>query len=106
MTLDELFQEMARRFDRQSFSTATSYYFTLGALPEQKWTVQLGPDGMSHRQGKHSDRADCVLKTSEELFRAMVLGSWMPGAADFMRGRLKTNDIGLLQRFGKSFARP
>jgi long-chain acyl-CoA synthetase len=47
--------------------------------------------------------ADCVLKTSSEIFTKIVRESYMPGPADFMSGAIKSNDVTLLLTFQKIF---
>ena len=49
-------------------------------------------------------RADCVVKTSPEMFRKMVNESYVPSMDEFMNGHIKTNDVGLLMAFQNIFA--
>jgi long-chain acyl-CoA synthetase len=48
--------------------------------------------------------ADCVLKTSAEIFTKIVRDSYTPGPSEFLSGAIKSNDVGLLMTFQKVFA--
>ena len=48
-------------------------------------------------------KADCVLKTTPEIFLKIVKESYTPSVAEFMSGKVKSNDIQLLQTFQKIF---
>jgi len=47
--------------------------------------------------------ADCVLKTSPELFTRIVREAYVPGPADFLSGAFKSNDVALLMTFQRVF---
>jgi len=47
--------------------------------------------------------ADCVLKTSAELFTRIVREGYEPGVPEFMSGQVKSNDVALLQTFTRAF---
>jgi len=47
--------------------------------------------------------ADCVLKTSPDLFARIVREAYVPSPAEFMSGAVKTNNVGLLLEFQKAF---
>jgi len=47
--------------------------------------------------------ADCVLKTSPEIFTRIVREGYQPGVSEFMSGAIKSNDVGLLQTFTQAF---
>jgi putative sterol carrier protein len=89
--LTEAFAKMQQRFKPGVAPKDTTIYFSLGDAPDQKWVMKLGPTACTVSQGK-SDSADVVLKTSEELFLKLITGQWVPGAMDFMRGKIKSND--------------
>ena len=91
--LRAVFGEMEKRFKKGSVPQETAFYFSFGDGPGEKWTLRLGPEKCEVKEGKHVENADCVLKTSPDLFLKMVRGEWTPGAMDFMRGKIKANDI-------------
>lgn len=90
------------RFKPGKISKATTYYLSLGDAADQKWTVKLGPTSCDVAPGK-TDNADCVLKTSADLFIKLCDGSWKPGVVDFMSGKIKTNDLDLLKNLQTAF---
>ena len=45
-----------------------------------------------------------VKKLSEEIFTKIIKESYTPSVAEFMSGKVKSNDIALLQLFQKAFA--
>jgi long-chain acyl-CoA synthetase len=56
------------------------------------------------RPGKPAGgQADCVLKTSPEIFTKIVREAYVPSPADFMSGAVKSNDVALLMTFQKIF---
>ena len=90
------------RFRPGSVDKRTTYYLSLGDEPAEKWTVTLTPTTCEVTAGK-TENADCVLKTPAALFIKMVNGEHRPGPMDFMTGKIKTNDIDLLQRLQRAF---
>lgn len=102
--LVELFDELNRRFVPGRVDTPVSFYFTLGAEPEAKWTVKVSPTLCEVVNGKpDNSTADCVLKTSPEIFTRIVREGYQPGVSEFMSGAIKSNDVGLLQTFTQAF---
>jgi long-chain acyl-CoA synthetase len=81
---------------------AITYYLSLGDAPDEKWTVTVSGQSCELAPGKPAN-ADCVLKTSTELFGKLVAGTWKPGFTDFMTGKIKTSDVEKLQRLQKAF---
>ena len=99
-----LFRELEGRYVKGRVSQSITYYFTLGAENEAKWTLTVSPDGCSARIGKpESSQADCVLKTTPEIFTKIVREAYTPSPMEFMTGLVKSNDISLLQTFQKVF---
>ncbi len=99
-----LFDELPGRFLKGKVDNPVSFYFTLGAEPEAKWTVQVTPTECVVVNGKSdTGTADCVLKTSPELFTRIVREGYEPGVSEFMSGQVKSNDVGLLQTFTRAF---
>ena len=99
-----LFAELETKFDRQAVEKPVSFYFTLGDGANAKWTVSVSKDTCEVKPGKpEGGVADCVLKTSPEIFTKIVRNSYMPSPAEFMSGAIKSNDVGLLMTFQKVF---
>ncbi len=99
-----LFGELQGRFAKGQVDKPVSFYFTLGTDPQAKWTVLVDPTGCDIRQGKpESGTADCVLKTTQEIFEKIVREAYVPGAAEFISGAVKSNDVSLLFTFQKVF---
>jgi long-chain acyl-CoA synthetase len=102
MELSETLEGLKQRFKPGTVARKTTYYLSLGEGEDDKWTVTLTADACELTRGK-TEGADCVLKTSRELFGALVAGTFKPGAMDLMTGKLKTNDPQLLVRLQKAF---
>jgi long-chain acyl-CoA synthetase len=99
-----LFSELERKFDPAAVKNPISFYFTLGGDEMAKWTVFVRREGVEVRRGKpDSGTADCVLKTSPEIFSRIVREAYTPGPAEFMSGAVKSNDISLLMEFQRVF---
>ena len=99
-----LFEDLQGRFVPGAVEKPTSFYFSLGSAADGKWTLAIGPQGASFKPGRPSGgTADCVLKTSVEIFEKIVRESYTPSVAEFMAGKVKSNDIALLQVFQRAF---
>jgi long-chain acyl-CoA synthetase len=99
-----LFSELETRFKPGGVQKPISFYFTLGNDDLAKWTVKVAPDACEVRAGKpDGGAADCVLKTSPEIFARIVREAFVPGPAEFMSGQVKSNDVELLLAFGQAF---
>jgi long-chain acyl-CoA synthetase len=99
-----LFRELETRYVAGRVAQPITYYFTLGAENEAKWTLTVGPEGCEAHVGKPaSSQADCVLKTTAEIFTKIVREAYTPSPMEFMTGAVKSNDISLLQTFQKVF---
>jgi len=102
--LVRLFAELEEKFDRTAVEKPVSYYFTLGNDELAKWTVKVSSESCEVKLGKpEGGQADCVLKTSSEIFTKIVRESYMPGPSDFLSGAIKSNDVSLLLTFQKIF---
>jgi long-chain acyl-CoA synthetase len=99
-----LFAELELKFKPGKVERPISYYFTLGGDPLAKWTVKVDPKGCEIRPGKPDGAsADCVLKTSPEIFARIVRDAYTPGPAEFLSGAVKSNDVELLLTFQRAF---
>ena len=88
--LKNAFEKMQARYKPGVIDKKTTFYFSLGDDAGQKWHMIATPEDCEINPGKID--ADVVLKTSEELFLKLIRGEWTPGAMDFMRGKIKSND--------------
>jgi long-chain acyl-CoA synthetase len=99
-----LFRELSGKFAPETVNKPVSFYFTLGQDDTSKWTVLVNKERCDIQQGKPaSGTADCVLKTSPEMFTRIVREGYIPGASEFMTGLVKSNDVGLLLEFQRFF---
>jgi long-chain acyl-CoA synthetase len=102
--LIELFAELETKFRAGEAPRPLSYYVSLGNDELAKWTVRVDAARCDVRPGKpEGGEADCVLKTSPEIFAKIVRESYVPSPADFMSGVFKSNDVALLMTFQRVF---
>ena len=100
--IEETLQRLRSRFKPVAVARKTTYYLSLGSGEAEKWTVTLTPTSCEMTPGK-IENADCVLKMPSPLFMKLLSGGFKPGPMDFITGRVKTNDIGLLIQLQKAF---
>jgi long-chain acyl-CoA synthetase len=99
-----LFEELPGRFIKGRVDGPVSFYFSLGNDPEGKWTLRLTPETCELANARpDGGTADCVLKTTPEMFTRIVREAYEPGVAEFMSGAVKSNDVALLQTFTRAF---
>ena len=99
-----LFAELESKFDGGSLDKPVSFYFTLGDDANAKWTVRVSKEKCEVKPGKpEGGSADCVLKTSPEIFTRIMRDAFTPGPAEFLSGAIKSNDVSLLVEFQKVF---
>jgi long-chain acyl-CoA synthetase len=102
--LVKLFAELEGKFRAGEVERPVSYYVSLGNEDLAKWTVRVDALACDVRPGKpEGGQADCVLKTSPELFTKIVREAYVPSPADFVSGAIKSNDVALLMTFQKVF---
>jgi len=102
--LARLFRELETRFRADRVEKPLTFYFTLGNAVDEKWTLRVEPSGCSAARGKPEQGvADCVLKTTPEIFTRIVRESYVPTPMEFLSGAVKSNDVSLLQTFQKVF---
>jgi long-chain acyl-CoA synthetase len=99
-----LFTELNEKFERNMLTEQLSFYFSLGNNDALKWTVIVNADDCEIRCGKPEGRADCVIKTSPDIFKKIVKESYVPSMDEFVSGKIKTNDPSLLMQFQNVFA--
>lgn len=99
--LEALFDELPAKLLPEKLKGSTTWYFSLGKEANGKWTLTANPDGsVSASPGRPTGgKADCVLKTDVKTFMRICTESYIPSPAEFMDGRVKTNDLDLLRHF-------
>ncbi len=98
-TVPEVFAEMKKKYTKGAMEKNCTYYFS---LDDYKYTVTFENGRILIEEGKTVDSADCVLKTSAEMFIKMW-GGYKPSMMEFMSGKVKTSNPNLLQEFVKAF---
>jgi long-chain acyl-CoA synthetase len=102
--LVRVFAELEAKFRVGEVERPVSYYVTLGNDDSAKWTVRVDARVCDVRPGKPDNgQADCVLKTTPEIFTKIVRESYVPSPADFLSGAFKSNDVTLLMTFQRVF---
>ncbi|HEX6764040.1 MAG TPA: AMP-binding protein, partial [Polyangiaceae bacterium] len=99
-TLHDVVHSLERRFAPGVVERPTSYYFALG---DDRFTLFVSKDACEIKTGKHAESADCVLKTSPELFTRIVREAYVPSPGEFLSGAVKTNNVNLLLTFQQVF---
>jgi long-chain acyl-CoA synthetase len=99
--LEPVFRELEQRFKAGSVGQPISFYFSLGDT--ERWTVRVTDDTCEVVNGKVAAPADCVLKTTPDMFTRIVRERYTPSPAEFMSGTVKSNNIQLLFTFQKVF---
>ena len=102
--LAKVFKDFKKRFDPAQVKKDFTLYVSLGEDDDQKWTLWITAKKCDFKKGKHVEKADCVLKTDEELFVKMVTTDYTPSMMEFMGGKVKTNDVDLLKQFRAIFS--
>jgi putative sterol carrier protein len=100
-TVEDIFRGLETRFVPGVVKKEQTFYFS---IDEHKYTVTVGPDSARVEPGKTVESADCFVKTSEDLFLKMYNGEHTPGVADFMSGRIKSNNPYLMKTFVDAFS--
>jgi SCP-2 sterol transfer family len=100
--LTAIWESMRARYRAGTVAQPTTYYFSLGDGPGEKWTATLTSTACEVVPGRVGD-ANCVLKMPAAMFIKMVRGTYKPGAMDFLSGKIKTNDVALLLKLQEAF---
>ncbi len=100
--IESIFKQMTELFQAGSVSKNLSYYFSIDEL---KRTVFLDPQNCRVEDGKTTDSADCVCKTSAEFFARIWNEGYRPGIKDFLSGAIRSNNPEALKTFLAAFGK-
>lgn len=98
--IEAIFKGLCKRFNKSNVKAERTYYFSLG--DHEKWVVKLTKEKCTVKKGKTED-ADCFFKGSGEMFLEVWNGRHQLGPADFLTGRVKSNNPILLKDFVAAF---
>jgi len=102
--ITELFETLKGRFVQHQVDTRVAFYFSLGNEEHHKWSIVVDPKHCFYHAGKPvGGSADCVVKTTPDVFRKMVKEAYVPSFDEFMSGKIKTSDPALLIAFQSIF---
>ena len=99
---EDIFTSLQESYRKGVFTIPTTFYFS---IEDTRKTVTLDADGCSIEDGKTVEEADCVCKTSEEMFNKIWNDGYRPGIMDFMSGAIKSNAPQLLQQLLAAFGK-
>ncbi|MEI6306168.1 MAG: hypothetical protein WCP33_05045 [Deltaproteobacteria bacterium] len=99
---EEILNTLPGLYRKGIFSVPTTFYFS---IDEVKKTLTLDENGCTIQDGKTVEEADCVCKTSAEMFNRIWNEDYRPGIMDFMGGAIKSNNPQLLQQFMQAFGK-
>ncbi len=100
--VEEVFASLPKSFHPAAVTKPKVYYFSIG---EVKKTVTLGTDAVKIEDGKTVAEADCVCKTDEAFFLKIWNEGYLPGMADFLSGKIKSNNPVALKEFLAAFGK-
>ncbi|HEV8324807.1 MAG TPA: AMP-binding protein [Myxococcota bacterium] len=100
--LRALFGDLEKRFQPKEVDRELTYYFSLGDEPGCKWTIIASPQRCTIVEGKQRDQADCVLKTTPDVFSRLMTERDVPVTL-FTSQAAKTNNVELLLTFRQAF---
>lgn len=85
-SLAPIFKELSERFKAGSVEQPISFYFSLGDT--ERWTVRVTDIDCKVMPGREMSRAECVLRTTPDLFTRIVRESYMPSRAEYVAGAI------------------
>ena len=100
--VEEIFANLGKHFQPNKVAQQQVFYFS---VDEVKKTVTLGPEKIEVEDGKTVEEADCVCKTSSDFFLKIWQEGYRPGMADFLSGKIKSNNPFALQAFLAAFGK-
>jgi putative sterol carrier protein len=98
----DIIAKLPGEYVKGSFPKKTVFYFSVDGVEK---TVVLDANDCTVHAGKLSAEADCVCKTSGEMFTRIWNDGYRPGIMDFMSGKIKSNEPMLLPQFLKAFGK-
>ncbi|MED5373004.1 MAG: AMP-binding protein [Myxococcota bacterium] len=102
--VEEAFGGLAARLIADRVKKPVSWYFSLGGKEGARYHVIVNDEGATVAKGKPpGGAADCVVKTSEEMMRKILVDGYTPEPPEFFSGAIKTNDIPLLIELSRVF---
>lgn len=99
---EAIFNSMRDSYQKGVFNVPTTFYFSIDDI---KKTLTLDGESCKIEQGKTVEDADCVCKTSVEMFNRIWNDGYRPGIMDFMGGSIKSNAPQLLQQMLVAFGK-
>ncbi|MCB9742960.1 MAG: AMP-binding protein [Alphaproteobacteria bacterium] len=99
----QAFATLEGRFAAAKVDRPITWYFSLGGKDGPRFTVAVTKESAKVSLGRPSGDADCIVKTSPDLMRRMIMEKYIPEPAEFFSGAVKTNDIPTLIEFSKVF---
>lgn len=99
---EDIFATLQSQYQKGVFSLPTTFYFVIDDIRK---TVTLDGEGCTIEDGKTVENADCVCKTSAEMFSRIWNDGYRPGIMDFMGGAIKSNAPQLLQQLLSAFGK-
>jgi hypothetical protein len=99
---EAIFKTLQDSYQKGVFNVPTTFYFSVDDI---KKTLTLDSGGCRIQDGKSVEEADCVCKTSGEMFNRIWNEGYRPGIMDFMGGSIKSNAPQLLQQFLSAFGK-
>lgn len=99
---EETFSNLQDSYQSGVFTIPTTFYFSIDDI---KKTVTLDADGCKVEDGKTVEEADCICKTSAQMFNRIWNEGYRPGIMDFMGGSIKSNAPQLLQQLLSAFGK-
>lgn len=99
---DDIFAAMEEQYQQGVFTLPTTFYFVIDDIRK---TVTLDSQRCAIEDGKTVENADCVCKTSAEMFNRIWNDGYRPGIMDFMGGAIKSNAPQLLQQLLTAFGK-
>lgn len=100
--VEDIFRSITGTYKSGVFRKDTTFYFSIDNI---KKTLVCGETSCAVHEGKLSENADCICKTSKDMFAKIWNDGYRPGVMDFMGGKIKSDQpqllLQLLRAFGK-----
>jgi len=100
--VEDIFVTLPELYRSGAFNSPVTFYFSVGEI---RRTLILDRERCRIENGKTVEEADCVCKTSEDMFNRIWNNNYRPGVMDFMGGAIKSNAPQLLQQFLHAFGK-